>query len=60
MGRIQGSHAKNSVACTSCHSIHKGQQALRPTRVTVINEMCSSCHNAVWAQFQKTYHHRLP
>jgi DmsE family decaheme c-type cytochrome len=60
VGRIRGGHAKNSVSCTSCHSLHKGPQALRPTRFGAINEMCARCHNSVWAQFQKPYKHRLP
>lgn len=60
VGRIQSGHAKNQVACTSCHAIHKGPQALKPTRASVINETCSRCHSSIWAQFQKPYKHRLP
>ena len=60
VGRIQGSHAKNQVSCTDCHAIHKGPQALRPTRNDDINKKCSQCHDSVWTQFQKPYKHRLP
>lgn len=60
VGRIMGGHAKNQVSCTACHSIHKGPQALRPTKFPVINEMCARCHTSVWAEFQKPYKHRLP
>jgi DmsE family decaheme c-type cytochrome len=60
IGRIHSSHAKDQVACTSCHAIHKGPQALRPTRLAAINQQCATCHTSVWAQFQKPYKHRLP
>jgi DmsE family decaheme c-type cytochrome len=60
VGRIQGSHMKNQVACTGCHSMHKGAQALRPTEASVINRSCARCHKSVWAKFQKPYRHRLP
>jgi DmsE family decaheme c-type cytochrome len=59
VGRIQGGHVKNQVSCTSCHSVHKGRQMLRPTRAAAINELCRSCHTDVWAQFQKPFKHRL-
>ncbi len=60
VGRIFSSHAKDQVACTSCHAIHKGAQALRPVKLAAINEQCASCHRSVWAQFQKPFKHRLP
>ncbi len=60
VGRIHGGHARNQVACNSCHSIHKGQENLQPRRAAVVNEQCSSCHSAVWAEFQRPYKHRLP
>jgi DmsE family decaheme c-type cytochrome len=59
VGRIHSSHAKDQVACTSCHAIHKGPQSLRPTRLASINEQCATCHRSIWAQFQKPYKHRL-
>ena len=61
IGRIQSSHAKNEVACTACHSIHRnGPNGLVPRRAAAINEQCASCHTAVWAEFQRPYKHRLP
>ena len=61
IGRIQNSHAKNEVACTACHSIHRnGPNGLVPRKIAAVNELCASCHTAVWAEFQRPYKHRLP
>lgn len=60
-GRITGSHAKNQVACVSCHSIHKnGPLGLVAKRATDVNALCAKCHADVWASFQRPYRHRLP
>ena len=58
-GWARSSHNKNQTPCTSCHAIHKGQEALRPARFMEINKLCASCHTSVWAQFAKPYKHRL-
>ena len=61
VGRIQGSHAKNQVSCTACHSVHKpagGEMVAR--RPSAVNEQCARCHPQVWAQFQRPYKHKLP
>ena len=61
IGRIQSSHAKNEVGCTTCHAIHRnGPNGLVPRKMAAINEQCASCHTAVWAEFQRPYKHRLP
>ena len=61
VGRIQSSHARNDVACVKCHTIHKnGPNGLVPRGFSKVNELCASCHRAVWAQFQRPYKHRLP
>jgi DmsE family decaheme c-type cytochrome len=60
MGRIGSGHAKNQVACVSCHSVHKGQEQLRPRRASAINQQCAACHASVWAQFQRPHKHPLP
>jgi DmsE family decaheme c-type cytochrome len=61
LGRIQGGHGRNEVACVSCHSIHKPEPAsivnAKPSR---LNELCTQCHANTWAQFQRPYKHRLP
>ncbi len=59
-GWVRTSHFKDQVACTSCHTMHKGPQALRPTKPAAINAQCASCHNSIWAQFQRPFKHRLP
>ncbi len=61
VGRLQGSHAKDQVRCTSCHQVHAdGGAHLIARKPVAINEQCSACHVTAWAQFQKPKHHRLP
>ena len=61
IGRINGSHAKNQVSCTACHSIHKnGPYGLVAKKVVAVNQLCAECHIDVWASFQRPYRHRLP
>ncbi|MEP6601747.1 MAG: DmsE family decaheme c-type cytochrome [Nitrospirota bacterium] len=60
-GRIQSSHAKNLVACTSCHQIHaNGPFGLVARKPADINRQCAACHQNVWAQFTRPFKHRLP
>jgi DmsE family decaheme c-type cytochrome len=60
-GRLMSSHAKNQVSCVACHAVHKnGPDGLVPTRRPDINQLCSGCHQDVWASFQREYKHRLP
>ena len=61
VGRISSSHARNQVACVQCHSIHKnGPNGLVARKPAAVNELCSGCHTAQWASFQRPYKHRLP
>ena len=61
VGRINSSHARNEVACVSCHSIHKnGPNGLVARKAADINRQCAGCHNDVWASFQRQYRHKLP
>jgi DmsE family decaheme c-type cytochrome len=61
MGRLQSSHAKDEVACTTCHKIHATAPEVLVVRKTdAINKLCESCHLTVAAQFQKPFHHKLP
>ncbi|MDE3195527.1 MAG: DmsE family decaheme c-type cytochrome [Acidobacteriota bacterium] len=60
-GRIQSSHMKDSVACTTCHTIHgKGPVGLVPRRQEDVNALCGSCHSSIVAQFQKPFRHKVP
>jgi DmsE family decaheme c-type cytochrome len=60
-GRLQSSHANNSVSCVACHKIHAdGPMGLVVRKPKDINAQCSSCHLNIWAQFQKPLHHRVP
>ena len=58
VGRIQSSHAKSQIACTSCHSIHS--QVLVARKASVVNQQCAGCHSSAWSQFLKPFKHRLP
>ena len=61
VGRISSSHARNQVACVACHSVHKnGPDGLVVRKIPDINKLCSSCHQDVWASFQRPYTHKLP
>src|SRR5579883_355010 len=60
-GRLQSSHAKNQVPCTSCHQIHAaGPLGLLPHGQAAVNAQCERCHVNVVAQFQQPNHHRVP
>jgi DmsE family decaheme c-type cytochrome len=60
-GRIQSSHARSQIACTSCHQVHAhGPNGLVDRKPAAVNALCSSCHLSAWGQFQKPYKHRLP
>jgi DmsE family decaheme c-type cytochrome len=61
VGRLESSHAKDQVACTSCHKVHaNGPDGSVARKVSAVNEQCASCHLNVWAQFQRPNHHKLP
>ena len=61
VGRLESSHAKDQVACTSCHKVHaNGPNGLVVRKPAAINTQCASCHTNVWAQFQRPNHHKLP
>ncbi len=60
-GRLQSSHARNQVSCTTCHQIHaEGPRDLLPHGQDAINTQCERCHVNVVVQFQKPNHHRVP
>ncbi len=60
-GRIMNGHAKETVGCPQCHSIHgTGGRKLVARKATEINSQCAACHTSVWAAFQRPYKHRLP
>jgi DmsE family decaheme c-type cytochrome len=58
VGRLQSSHAKDQVPCTTCHSMHSGHLVER--QAEAVNQQCSGCHANVAAQFQKPSHHKVP
>jgi DmsE family decaheme c-type cytochrome len=61
VGRLQSSHAKDQVSCTTCHKVHaNGPAGIVARKASAINELCRSCHVSAWAEFQKPFHHRLP
>ena len=50
-------HAKAALDCTSCHSIHGGNEA--SLLKTSPNKSCSVCHDDIFAQFELNERHRL-
>lgn len=50
---MSGPHAKASMDCTKCHSVHKKTQHKGGTK------MCAGCHMDVVAEFQLNERHRL-
>lgn len=60
IGRLASSHARDLVACTTCHKIHaSGGAELVARKTEAINKQCEGCHLTVAAQFQKPYHHKV-
>lgn len=61
VGRIASGHAKDEIACTTCHSVHgTGGAKLVDRKRADINAKCSTCHISQWASFNRPYKHRLP
>ncbi len=61
VGRLESSHMKDQVACTSCHKMHaNGGHDLVARQAGAINAQCVGCHQNEWAQFQRPNHHKLP
>jgi len=61
VGRINSSHAKDAVSCVSCHAIHKtAPESLVARTAAGINRQCATCHDDVWASFQRPFRHKLP
>jgi DmsE family decaheme c-type cytochrome len=59
-GRIRGGHARNLVACISCHPVHGSEKvSLQPHPNSKINAQCAECHAGAWASFQRPHAHRL-
>ena len=61
VGRLASGHAKDQVACTSCHSVHAdGGAKLLSHKKAEINSLCATCHLSQWTSFNRPYKHRLP
>lgn len=56
-GRLMGSHNRNQIACTSCHSVH--HSSARNLLGSASNALCQSCHLEVRAEFTRPYRHKL-
>ncbi len=60
-GRIATGHAKDEVACTTCHSVHGANGAkLVLRKKNEITAKCGSCHVSELAAFNRPYKHRVP
>jgi DmsE family decaheme c-type cytochrome len=59
-GRLEASHARNSIACAACHSIHShGPLGLVARKPAEINAQCEGCHIDVKAAFAQPFKHRV-
>ena len=58
-GRLEASHARNAIACTTCHTIH-GPGQLVTRAPAELNAKCESCHIDVKASFAEPFGHRVP
>jgi DmsE family decaheme c-type cytochrome len=59
--RIQSSHMKDLVPCTTCHSVHgTAPGSLVARTAPQINAQCTECHLDVKAQFAKPFRHKIP
>ena len=56
-GRAFDAHARNSVGCGSCHTVHAPKA--KPLLAGVPNSLCVTCHSNVKAEFFRPYRHRL-
>lgn len=56
-GRLFGSHNRNQLRCTECHTVH--QFTRRPMLAAEPNALCEKCHLSVRAQFTRPYRHKL-
>lgn len=52
VGAVRGGHARNQVACNTCHTVHK------PKPAKIVSN-CRTCHVAQVAQFARPYRHKL-
>jgi DmsE family decaheme c-type cytochrome len=59
-----GKHARNEIACSSCHSIHgkPGNAVVRPFTTTFLpneSDLCGTCHQQIRAATFKPSHHPI-
>ena len=57
-GRLFGSHGRNRISCTECHTAH--QALRRPLLALQPNALCQKCHISVQAEFTRPYRHKVP
>lgn len=59
--RIESSHMKDAVSCTTCHMVHaNGPAGLVARSAAQINAQCTDCHLDVKSQFTKPFRHKIP
>jgi len=56
-GRMFDAHGRNSLDCLACHSVHEARAD--PLLANHTDELCSSCHMAERAAFNRPFRHRL-
>jgi DmsE family decaheme c-type cytochrome len=64
-GRINGSHSRVQIPCTTCHPVHHERevaplpQTLSRTVQSQSTQLCLRCHSDTWAQLQRPHAHRV-
>ncbi len=51
-------HAKQSVDCADCHSVHNPARLTRSLKART-SDLCMSCHTQQKSQFSKPFHHKV-
>lgn len=60
VGRVENSHARDLVPCTSCHSVHaRGPNAIALRKPAEVNALCASCHPDVMSRFLLPFKHKV-
>lgn len=57
-GRLHGAHNRNTLDCTSCHSVHSSKEKHLLQRAS--NDQCASCHPSARTAFNRPFRHKLP
>jgi DmsE family decaheme c-type cytochrome len=58
-GRFFDAHSRNSMDCTSCHTVHHPKARPLLSQSAKEGALCASCHLNVKAEFSRPFRHKL-